>query len=77
MNLEDRYIELVNILNKAGIEYYESDNPTMSDYEYDMLMKELLEIENANPNIKLDNSPSNKLVEKYLINLKKLHMIHQ
>ena len=72
MNLEDRYIELVNILNKAGIEYYESDNPTMSDYEYDMLMKELLEIENANPNIKLDNSPSNKIGGEVLDKFKKV-----
>lgn len=72
MNVKDRYIELVNKLNKAGIEYYESDNPTMSDYEYDMLMKELLEIEENNPELKVNNSPSNKIGGEVLDKFKKV-----
>ena len=41
----DRMIELVALLNRYAKEYYEEDNPTVSDAEYDALYDELLELE--------------------------------
>ena len=42
---EKRIIELSETLEKFGYEYYVLDNPTVSDYEYDMLMQELKKLE--------------------------------
>lgn len=65
----ERYEELIKILNKAGEEYYTSDNPTMSDNEYDSLMDELLKLEEAHPEIVRPESPSQhvggEVVEKF------------
>lgn len=65
----ERYEELIKILNKAGEEYYTSDNPTMSDNEYDSLMDELLKLEEAHPEIIRPDSPSQHIggeaVEKF------------
>ena len=41
----ERMIELVALLNRYAKEYYELDNPTVSDAEYDALYDELLELE--------------------------------
>ena len=38
----DRMRELVDLLNRLGREYYEEDNPSVSDAEYDALYDELL-----------------------------------
>lgn len=38
--------------------YYNNDNPEISDYEYDMLLRELVELENQYPEFALDNSPT-------------------
>ena len=43
----DRMRELVDKLNKYAREYYELDNPTVSDAEYDALYDELVEMENS------------------------------
>lgn len=57
----ERYNELIEILKRAGVEYYTLDNPTMTDAEYDGLMDELLKIEKENPSIIRDDSPSQKI----------------
>ena len=58
----DRYNELVDILNKANYEYHVLDNPeTLTDEEYDNYLRELYEIEEKNPEIIRDDSPSKKV----------------
>lgn len=42
----ERMRELVDLLNKYAKEYYELDNPTVSDMEYDALYYELVSLEN-------------------------------
>ncbi len=54
----ERYNELVEILKKAGIEYYTLDNPTLTDQEYDTLMDEMLKLESEHPDWVRDDSPS-------------------
>jgi len=57
----ERINELKEILNKANYEYYTLDNPTLSDYEYDMMMAELIILENENPEYKTLDSPTNRV----------------
>jgi DNA ligase (NAD+) len=56
-----RIKELTKIINQANVDYHTYDNPTMSDYEYDMLFKELKELELAYPEYKQPNSPTDKV----------------
>ena len=59
--MEERYNELIEILNKANIEYYTQDNPTLTDREYDNYMSELLKIEEKYPDIMRVDSPSQRI----------------
>ena len=59
--IEQRINELKEKLNKASYEYYTLDNPTLSDYEYDMLMAELIKLEDETPNLKTADSPTNRI----------------
>ncbi len=56
-----RIKHLRNELNKHNHLYYVQAQPYISDFEYDMLMKELLELENKYPEYKSSNSPSQRV----------------
>ncbi|MDO5311585.1 MAG: NAD-dependent DNA ligase LigA, partial [Clostridia bacterium] len=53
-----RIDELRRILNKSGYEYYVLDNPSISDFEYDRLMRELINIEAEYPELITPDSPT-------------------
>lgn len=59
--MKKRYEELKNLLNMHSHNYYVLDNPSITDYEYDMLMRELIEIEKNNPDFISPDSPSQKV----------------
>ena len=59
--MKERYDELIRLIEKANYEYYTLDNPTMTDREWDNLMSELLDIEERYPELKRDDSPSQKV----------------
>lgn len=61
MEIKERIAQLVKILNQANREYYENDNPTLSDTEYDELMAELIKLESENPQYILDDTPTKKV----------------
>ncbi len=46
--------------------YYENDAPEISDYEYDMMFRELSELEERFPEIKTPDSPTNRVGGKAL-----------
>ena len=48
-NIIKRMRELEEIIEQANYDYHTLDNPTISDREYDLLLKELIELENAYP----------------------------
>ena len=50
--------EEINYHNKL---YYTDDNPEIEDYEYDKLFRELENLERDFPNLKEENSPTNKV----------------
>ena len=61
MDIEKRIEELKALINKANYEYYTLDNPTISDYDYDMAMAELISLEEKYPNLKTKDSPTNRI----------------
>ena len=58
--------ELVALLNRYATEYYTSDNPSVSDSEYDRLYSELVELETAYPDQVLADSPTHRVGGKVL-----------
>ncbi|VOD02905.1 DNA ligase [Streptococcus pneumoniae] len=58
--------ELVALLNRYATEYYTSDNPSVSDSEYDRLYRELVELETAYPEQVLADSPTYRVGGKVL-----------
>ncbi|EOX1812928.1 NAD-dependent DNA ligase LigA [Vibrio cholerae] len=57
-NVEQKLTELRQILHEHGVRYYVEDAPTIPDAEYDRLMRELLELEVAHPELMSSDSPS-------------------
>ena len=53
-----RYKELVKKLNNANDAYYVNNQPIMEDYEFDILLKELQQIERENPEFIVKESPT-------------------
>lgn len=66
MDYRKRIQELRDILNENGYRYYVLDAPTMSDYEYDMLNRELEELEAAHPEEITPDSPTQRVGGKIL-----------
>ena len=64
--MNKRMNELVALLNRYATEYYTSDNPSVSDSEYDRLYRELVELETAYPKQVLADSPTHRVGGKVL-----------
>jgi len=61
MNPKQRVLQLTQILNDANYRYYVLDDPTMPDFEYDRLLRELEELETANPELVTPDSPTQRV----------------
>ena len=59
--IETRMKELIEILNQANYNYYVLDNPTITDQEYDKYLRELINLETKYPELKQENSPSERV----------------
>lgn len=71
-NVPERIKYLCEVLNKANVEYYVNDNPTLTDNEYDSLMDELIKLEKDYPEYKLNNSPTSKVGNEVIAEFKKV-----
>lgn len=58
---KERIEQLRKELNEHNYKYYVLAQPTISDFEYDSLMNELIELENKYPEFKDKNSPSRRV----------------
>ncbi|MGL5245953.1 MAG: NAD-dependent DNA ligase LigA [Mycoplasmoidaceae bacterium] len=58
MDIKKRVDHLIEKLKKWEYEYYALEAPTVSDHEYDFTLKELINIENENPQLKKIDSPT-------------------
>lgn len=56
-----RIQELRDILNEANRKYYVDNSPVLSDYEFDMLLKELEALENEHPELRTSDSPTQRV----------------
>ena len=59
--IEKRIQELTDIINKANHDYYINDNPTITDQEYDRYMEELMRLEEAHPEFRKIDSPTQRV----------------
>lgn len=66
IDTQKRIDELVDLLNKYNEAYYQKNEPLISDYEYDKLYQELLELERNNPDLIRQDSPTQKIGEEPL-----------
>ena len=58
MDVKKRMDELVSLINYHAKKYYTEDAPEISDYEYDMLNRELVSLEEQYPEYRSPQSPS-------------------
>lgn len=66
MDIKDKITHLVEKLNKYSYEYYTLDNPTVTDFEYDSLLQELISLEKQYPQYVLVDSPTQRVGGKPL-----------
>ena len=59
--IDARINELIEILNEANYNYYILDNPTITDQEFDKYLRELTELEMEYPDLKREDSPTNRV----------------
>jgi DNA ligase (NAD+) len=58
---EKRVQELHERLNQYNYEYHVLDKPSVPDSEYDQLLRELIELEDQNPELRTADSPSQRI----------------
>lgn len=56
-----QYLELIDEINKLDYHYYVLDKPLNSDFEYDLLWNQLLEMEKTYPDWIVDQSPTKRV----------------
>ena len=74
--MKERMDELIEYINKASYEYYVLDNPTITDQEYDDYYNELLSIEEKYPELKREDSPTNRVGGAVLDKFEKVNHDH-
>lgn len=61
MDAKKRIAELTDLINHHNRRYYVLDSPEISDREYDELMRELITLEEKNPELVLPDSPTRRI----------------
>lgn len=61
-----RHEELKKIISQHDHQYYVLDQPSITDYEYDMLFAELTKLEKEDPDLDISDSPSQRVGGKPL-----------
>ena len=61
MDIKSKIYNLVEQLNKYRYEYYILDNPTISDVQYDSLLRELEALEKQYPEYIMPHSPTQEV----------------
>ncbi len=61
MDVQETILKLREELNQHNYNYYVLDHPTISDYEFDLKLKQLQDLENTHPEYFDENSPSQRV----------------
>jgi DNA ligase (NAD+) len=77
MDTEKRIKELRDTINYHSYKYYVEDKPEISDFEYDVLYRELESLESMNPNLVTSDSPTQRIGGKPLEGFGKVEHIIQ
>jgi len=72
-DIKKRIEELSLILKKANYEYYNLDNPTLTDQEYDKYLRELIDLEEKYPEYQDPNSPTKRVGGEAIDKFKKVN----
>ena len=59
--IQARVAELTELIDRYNHEYYMNDRSLVSDYEFDALLRELMDLERAHPNFALPTSPTRRV----------------
>lgn len=59
--IKEEILNLTSALNQHNYNYYVKSSPTISDYEFDTLLKRLEELEKAHPEFAFENSPTKRV----------------
>ncbi len=59
--VQKRIEQLQELIREHDYKYYVQAQPSISDYEYDMLLKELETLEQANPEFITSDSPTQRV----------------
>jgi DNA ligase (NAD+) len=60
-----RHAELSQRLEELAFQYYVEAQPTVSDAEYDQLMRELQQLEEEHPELRTPDSPTQRVMESF------------
>lgn len=61
MSIENEILQLRKEIEEHNHNYYVLDNPTITDYEYDILLHKLIKLEGENPQFADENSPTKRV----------------
>ena len=75
--VKEKYEELKKVIAYHANKYYNDDEPEISDFEYDMLMMELKDIEKNNPEIITADSPTQVIVAEGKVDSHFAEVVHQ
>jgi DNA ligase (NAD+) len=71
-NIEKNYSEKIKSIQKHNFNYYNKDKPIISDQEFDLLKKEIINLENKYQFLKSDQSPTKTVGFEPSKNFKKI-----
>lgn len=72
MNQKEKIETLTKLLNQYAYEYYVLDSPTISDFEYDQMYRELVKLESQFPEYVLVDSPTQRVGDKVIDRFEKI-----
>ena len=61
LTAKERIDHLIKEINRHNYQYYMLDNPTISDYDFDQLLQELIDLEAAHPELRRPDSPTQRV----------------
>ncbi len=61
MDIQQQILSLRDELNQHNYNYYDLDHPTISDFEFDVKLKQLQDLEEMHPEFADDNSPTKRV----------------
>ncbi len=72
LSIKARINQLTQEINLHNYNYYSLSSPTISDYDFDLLLEELVRLEHLNPELALPDSPTKRVGGEITKNFKQI-----